>query len=140
MNQVKLTWENGLAFKTEQDGHEFYIDGSLEFGGEDKGPRPKALLLSALAGCSGMDTVSILKKMRIPEFKLVIEVDGVLAEEHPKIYTDIEMRFNFSGDDLPIDKLKRVVELSIEKYCVVYAMLSKSVKMKDIIKLNGKEV
>ncbi|MCB5231010.1 MAG: OsmC family protein [Candidatus Cloacimonas sp.] len=140
MNKVKISWQKGLAFEVEQDNHVFQIDGPADFGGQNKGPQPKALVLTALAGCSGMDAVSILQKMRIPEFDLEIEVIATLEEEHPKVYTHIDLIFNFTGEDLPIDKLKRAVELSLERYCAVYAMLVKVVEIKDIIRLNGKEV
>jgi putative redox protein len=140
MNKTKLVWKNELAFTVEQDGHQFHVDGDKDFGGQDLGPKPKGLLLSSLAGCSGMDAVSILKKMRIPEYKLTIEVEGELVDEHPAVYKHIDLIFRFSGKDLPIDKLKRAVELSTEKYCPVYAMLIKAVPIETKILLNEEEV
>ena len=140
MKKTKLTWDSELAFAVEQDGHNFFIDGDTEFGGQEKGPRPKTLLLTALAGCSGMDTVSILLKMRIPEFKLTIDVEGETETEHPTVFKHIELIFRFSGDEIPVDKLKRAVELGTEKYCPVYAMLSKAAPIKTRVLLNNKEV
>ena len=140
MNSVKLVWEEGLTFSVEQNGHKYYIDGDSQFGGKDKGPRPKALLLSALAGCSGMDTTSILQKMRIPSFELVIIVEADTAKEQPQVYTKIRLIYNFTGENLPIDKLKRAVSLSLEKYCAVYAMLIKAVPIEEKIMLNGEEI
>ncbi|MBW6516475.1 MAG: OsmC family protein [Candidatus Cloacimonetes bacterium] len=140
MKKTRLIWEDGLSFAVEQDSQKFHVDGDPEHGGKEKGPRPKTLLLTALAGCSGMDAVSILQKMRIPEFKLIIDVEGETVTEHPTVFKDISLLFRFEGNDLPIDKLKRAVELGTEKYCPVYAMLIKSVPIETRVYLNGKEV
>lgn len=140
MTQSRLIWQGDLAFAVEQDGHNFYLDGDSEYGGREMGPRPKALLLTALGGCSGMDTVSILKKMRIPDYKLVIEIEGESVTEHPTVYKSIKLLFKFTGEELPTDKLKRAVELGTEKYCPVYAMLVKATPIDTIVLLNGKEV
>ena len=140
MIQAKLTWEGEVAFKVEHDGKSYYVDGDSQFGGQDLGVRPKTLLLSALGGCSGMDAVSILKKMRIPEYKLTISLQSGVAVEHPAVLEGIDLVFSFSGENLPVDKLKRAVELSTEKYCPVYAMLIKAVPIKTRIILNGEEI
>ncbi len=140
MKRSRLIWESQLAFAVEQDGHKFYVDGDPEYGGQEKGPRPKTFLLSALAGCSGMDTVSILEKMRIPDFKLIIDAEGDTVKEHPTVFEFINLIFRFEGENLPIDKLQRAVELGTEKYCPVFAMLIKAVPIKTKIFLNGKEV
>jgi|SRR5690554_580341 len=135
-----LTWEKELVFAVEQDNHKFYLDADPQFGGQDKGPKPKGLLLSSLGGCSGMDAVSILTKMRVGDYELKIDVNGEIEEDYPKAFTRIELIFNFSGNDLPESKLKRAVELATEKYCAAYAMLSKAAKIETKILLNGEEV
>ena len=140
MKKTRLTWQNELAFAVEQDGHKFYVDGDAEHGGQEKGPRPKTLLLTALAGCSGMDTVSILQKMHIPEFKLIIDVEGDTVSEHTAVFKQLDLIFRFTGEEIPVDKLKRAVELGTEKYCPVYAMLLQATPIKTIVYLNGKEV
>lgn len=104
------------------------------------GPSPKPLLLSSLSGCSGMDAVGILKKMRVEDYKLEIDVEADVAEEHPKVYTAIKMTFNFTGNNLPADKVISAVEKSITKYCAVHAMLSKAAPIKTIIKINEQDV
>jgi putative redox protein len=140
MIKAKLNWEGDLAFKVEHDGKSYYVDGDPEYGGKDLGVRPKTLLLSALGGCSGMDAVSILKKMRLPEYKLTIDLESTVADEHPAVLEEISLSFKFSGEDLPVGKLKRAVELSTEKYCPVYAMLLKSAKINTKTYLNGEEI
>ncbi len=140
MIKSRLVWEKELVFAVEQDKHKFYLDGDPQFGGQEKGPRPKGLLLTALGGCSGMDAVSILTKMRVGDFELKIDINGDIEEEYPKAITGIELIFKFKGDDIPESKLKRAVELATEKYCAAYAMLSKAAKIETKILLNGEEV
>lgn len=135
MSKITATWAGNMAFEINQDNHKFYLDASAEVGGNDKGPRPKALLLSGLAGCTGMDVVSILKKMKITDYTLEIEVSGDLTEEHPKKYHSIIVEFIFSGKDLPLDKIQKAVELSETRYCGVSAMLRESAKIETKITL-----
>jgi len=121
-----VTWSSGMAFEALQDGHRFTLDASAEAGGQDRGPRPKALLLSGLGGCTGIDVVSILNKMRVPLEGLEVQVSAEQTEEHPKVYSSIRIRYLFKGRNLPKDKLERAVQLSQEKYCGVSAMLAKA--------------
>lgn len=139
MTEVNINWLGKMAFQVHQDGHEFTLDAATEVGGEDKGCRPKALLLSGLAGCTGMDVVSVLRKMKITDFELNIKVTADSTTEHPKIYKDMVVTFEFSGQDLPREKLERAVELSETRYCGVSAMLRESVDIKTVIKINGEE-
>lgn len=122
-----VSWDSGLAFQVEQDGHRFMLDASVEAGGRDLGPRPKALLLSALGACTGIDVVSILEKMRVQVEGLQVQVSAEMRDEHPRIYTGIHVRYVFRGRDLPMDKLARAVQLSEETYCGVSAMLRPAV-------------
>lgn len=138
--KTSLTWLDGMSFEAEVDGHHLNLDLSKEKGGNDLGPRPKPLLLSALSGCSGMDTVAILSKMRIENYKLKIEMEADTTEEHPIIYHTIRMTFHFTGVNLPAEKVINAVELSITKYCAVYAMLSKASDIKTKIIINEQEV
>lgn len=128
---VSITKLNGklkgnMAFEMNINGHNLVIDASEEIGGNNLGPRPKPLLLAGLIGCTGMDVMSILQRMRIELEDLDIEVSAENTEEHPKVYQNIHLIFKFKGKDLPVDKLKRAVELSQEKYCGVTAMLRAS--------------
>jgi putative redox protein len=140
MAQSRAVWNGGLAFEVQQDGHDFIIDGSEEFGGHDLGPRPKNLLLTALAGCTGMDVVAILAKMKITDFGLEVNVRGELGNEHPMIFTTITIEYRFTGLNLSREKIERAVSLSREKYCGVSAMLSKSSDVSYTIILGEVEV
>lgn len=124
--QVITIWKGEMAFESEVNGHFIVMDADETVGGSNKGPRPKSLLLSAIAGCTGMDIVSILKKMQVADYQLEISVEGDVAEEHPKVFTAIRILFTFTGNNLPEDKIARAVSLSQEKYCSVSAMLSKA--------------
>ena len=114
------------AFEASADNHNFMIDASVEGGGSDLGMRPKKLMLIALAGCSGMDVVSILKKMKIEPASFDVKVEGELTEEHPKHYISIHIVYEFTGDNLPLEKLQRAIELSEERYCGVWAVYKKT--------------
>jgi len=90
------------------------------------GYSPKALLLSGLAGCSGIDVVEMLEKMRVPFTKLEIVAQSEQTTDHPKVFKDIEIEFRIDAAPEYADKIKRAVDLSIEKYCGVAAMLKKN--------------
>lgn len=137
--KIKAVQKGNLAFEIEQGGHKYFVDGAKEFGGEDKGPSPKGLLLGGLAGCTGMDVASILKKMHIKYESLEVYVDAGQTDEHPKIYKDIVIEYHLTGsDDLDIEKIKRAVELSQDRYCGVSAMLKKASDIHHKIFLNDR--
>ena len=102
------------------------MDGPTQFGGSDAGIRPKELLLLSLAGCTGSDVASILDKMRVPYKKFQVDIEAEMAQEHPKVYTKIEVVYRFWGENLENAKLERAIELSETTYCAVSAMLKKS--------------
>ena len=131
--QAKLT--DNMAFQMELDGHKFITDASKEIGGNDLGPRPKQLLLAGLIGCTGMDVMSILKKMKVELEDLDIEVESDNTTEHPKVYENIHLTYLFKGKNLPEDKIIRAVELSQERYCGVSAMLKKVTSVTYEIKI-----
>ena len=124
-----------MTFETEVNGHKILLDASPEGGGENKGPRPKLLLLSALGGCTGMDVISILKKMRVEvdEFKVIVE--GDVMEEHPKYFFRMHVIYQFKGKGLPLDKLQKAVSLSEERYCGVSATFRKGIEVTSEIKV-----
>lgn len=121
--ETRARWRGDMSFDIELQGHSFIVDADESVGGANQGPRPKALLLSALAGCTGMDVVSILKKMKVPLERLEISVAGENSAEHPKVYQDVELVYSFWGEHLDESKLQKAVELSQEKYCGVAATL-----------------
>ncbi len=132
---AEVTFDEGMSFEVEVNGHKFMIDADERVGGTNKGPRPKPLLLAGLGGCTGMDVISILKKMRVePEFfNIVVSADA--TTEHPTYYHKIHIEYQFRGKDLPIDKLEKAVNLSQERYCGVSFMLGKSAEITSEIRI-----
>lgn len=128
---IKVKYVDGLQFIGESDsGHAVVMDGDREVGGNDTGMRPMELLLVSLAGCSGMDVVSILKKKKQPVAGFEINVTGEKAKDHPKKYTGIEIEYIIKGKGISEEAVKRAVELSMDKYCSVKATIEGVAKMK----------
>ncbi|WP_093210257.1 OsmC family protein [Sediminibacillus albus] len=131
-----VKWNDKMAFTgSTPSGHEIYLDASEEVGGENSGARPTELLLQAVAGCTGIDIISILKKMRLNPSSFHIEIDGTRAEEHPKRFTGIEIHYALEGD-LPEDKVVRAIRLSKDTYCSVSHSVNAEVSIS--YSLNGK--
>jgi len=121
--KVSTKWLGEMRFEsTNPSGHNLFIDAGEENGGKGEGYRPKALMLSGLAGCSGLDVAMLIKKMKLNVADFTIEIEANLTEEHPKYYDKVAMHFHFYGSDLDEKKLQRAVDLSIEKYCGVMEM------------------
>lgn len=121
MHKIELNWIDGMSFKTEVNGHSVLVDADGMVGGNDQGPRPKPLLLVALAGCTAMDVVSILKKMKSEPQEFSVSVEGTLTEEHPKVYSAFHVSYHFKGS-VDREKIDKAIALSQEKYCGVSAM------------------
>ena len=133
--EINLEWLEKMAFKTIVNGHELILDASEEGGGQNRGPRPKILMMVALAGCTGMDVVSILRKMRVEVEAFNVRVEGELTDEHPKHYTSMKIIYEFKGKDLPMDKLEKAVSLSEERYCGVSAVYKKAMAVSTEIRI-----
>ena len=134
---IKTIWRKDKIFDTDVDGHTITIDLGKEDGGEDAGPRPKKLLLVAAAGCSGLDVVPLLKKMRVELKGFDIQIEAQMSEEHPKQYTSMKVIYEFEGDNLPMEKLEKAVTLSYEKYCGVMAMYKKAIPISWEIRIKS---
>ena len=132
---VTTKWLNNMAFESDIYGHKIIIDAAPEVGGENRGPRPKPFMLSALGGCTAMDVVSILKKMRVEVEKFNVIVEGDLTEEFPKHFFKMHVIYEFTGKDLPMDKLQKAVSLSEERYCGVSAVYKKVIDLTSEIKV-----
>jgi len=115
------TWKKKHEFESRQGDNIVKIDGSRE-----KGVSPKSLLLSGLAGCSGIDVVDILTKMRIEFSHLEIEAEATQTEESPKVFTEVLITYNIKTDKSNEEKVRKAIELSMDKYCGVSAMLKKN--------------
>jgi putative redox protein len=128
-NEIIAEWNKNMCFITEIDGHKLIVDATSDIGGENRGPRPKKLLLLALAGCTGMDVISILVKMKVEIEIFRIKVIGNAQEDHPKKYNTIDLIYCFKGKNLENEKLKKAINLSLDKYCSVNAILKESIKI-----------
>ena len=124
-HKIQATWKERMKFDTEVNGHHFYMDQAGE-NGDNAGPRPKPLMLAALAGCTGMDVISIMKKMRqeIEYFNVIVE--GFTEEEHPNAYVKMHIIYEFRGRDLDMEKIEKAISLSMERYCGVSAVYRKA--------------
>jgi putative redox protein len=132
---INSEWRGGLKFEVDLDGHTLLTDAPTEAGGENSGPGPKKLQLAALAGCTGMDVVSILKKMRVEVEKCNIIVEGDLREEHPKYYEKMHVIYEFQGENLPMEKLEKAVKMSEETYCGVEALYKRAIEITSEIRI-----
>ncbi|MFO7614558.1 MAG: OsmC family protein [Bacteroidales bacterium] len=121
--KIDCSWKKGMAFEADVNGFKILLDADPAVGGENQGPRPKPLTLASLAGCTGMDVISILKKMRIEPVYFNISVEGELTEEHPKYYHKIHLVYELKGEGVDYDKVEKAVNLSQERFCGVSAML-----------------
>jgi putative redox protein len=132
---VTAKWLNNMAFEAEINGHKIILDAEQEVGGENRGPRPKPFMLLLLGGCTAMDVISILKKMRVEVEKFNVYVEGELTDEHPKQFYKMHVVYEFTGGNLPMDKLKKAVKLSEERYCGVTPVYKKVMELTSEIKV-----
>lgn len=136
MIETKAVWRGDMSFDIELEGHTFIVDADEKVGGKDQGPRPKSLMMSSLAGCTGMDVVSILDKMQMPFDRFEIDIDGDPAEDHPKVFTDVRMIYRFWGDKLDEKKIRKAIDLSKNKYCAVSATLKYTGEVGYTVEMN----
>jgi putative redox protein len=128
---VKTDWKGNMAFEWNVKGFKLMIDADENVGGENKGPQPKPFMLAALGGCTGMDVISILNKMKITPLLTGFSVDvtGKLTDEHPKHYHSMHLVYSFKplpNTTLDINALQKAIDLSLEKYCGVGAVYRKA--------------
>lgn len=112
-------WKGGKAFDSFKENSKIEIDAGGGFN-------PKALLLSGLAACSGIDVIDILEKMRVPFAGLVVDAEAEQTEEHPRVFKTIHLAYHVKTEEEYRDKIKKAIDLSLEKYCGVAAMLKKN--------------
>ena len=124
------TWKTGGEFDSTQNGAEISID-------SNKGFSPKALLLTGLAGCTGVDIVDILQKMRLPFSELKIEAEAEQTEEHPRVFKTIHLKYVVGVEEGERERVIRAIELSLDKYCGVAAMLRKNSTIVYELQLTG---
>ena len=119
-------WKGDMLFESDNpSGNSVLMDTAVNGQSERLGLSPKAMMLSSLAGCSGVDIVDILYKMKVVDFKLCIEVTAELTDEHPKYYDKVHVDYQFYGTELNAKKINKAVTLSVDKYCGVMEMFRK---------------
>lgn len=124
---TSIKWDGKLAFSgITPSGHELKMDTAESLGGENSAPTPVELLLNAVAGCTAIDIVLILEKMRLTLTSFEIEVSGDRAKEHPKRFTDIHLHYILSGE-LDVEKVRKAIKLSKDKYCSVAHSLNANI-------------
>jgi putative redox protein len=121
--KIDCAWKQDMTFEADVNGFKILLDADETVGGMNNGPRPKPLTLVSLAGCTGMDVISILRKMHAePEF-FNVSAEGELTEEHPRYYHKIHVIYELKGKNVDVEKVQKAVNLSQDKYCGVSALL-----------------
>lgn len=115
--------------------HQVTLDVDTQFGGANAGPEPLDLLLIALGSCTGMDVISILRKKRQAVSHYSINVFANQAQEHPKVFTEVLVEHVVEGENVDPKAVARALELSIDKYCPVHAMLSRAAKVEHVYRV-----
>ena len=127
---LSVNWVDGmLMVGKSHSGHSITMDGPIEIGGENLGVRPMEMLLLGVAGCTMIDVVTTLKKMRQDLSHCETKISAKRAQEHPKVFTDIHIHFIVKGKDLDSKKVDKAITLSAEKYCSASIMLGKTAKI-----------
>lgn len=133
--QINAKLIGNMAFEMDINGHKVTTDTTVENGGNNLGPSPKALLLAGLVGCSGIDIMSMIEENKIKIDDLNVHIESETRDEDPKIYNYIKILYKFKGTNLSFNELEKIVKLSMEKYCGVAAMLEKVVPIAYEIKI-----
>ena len=127
---LSVNWVDGmLMVGKSHSGHSITMDGPIEIGGENLGVRPMEMLLLGVAGCTMIDVVTTLQKMRQDLSHCETRISAERANEHPKVFTDIHIKFIVKGKDLDSKKVDKAITLSAEKYCSASIMLGKTAKI-----------
>jgi len=130
---VSTTQKKGNSFISTINEHGLVTDSGIADGGNNEGPGPKRLMLASLAGCTGIDIVSILNKMKVSFSDLQIDTEGTLSEEHPRIYSHVKIIYKIKIAEEEKNKMQKAVSLSEDKYCGVMAMFKTFAKVETEI-------
>jgi len=138
MSQVNITWEGNMKFVgTDESGFKIPMDASGIYGGKNEGVRPMELMLMSLGGCTGIELGHILNKMRVVYDRLDIAVSGNRVEEHPKVFKDIQVIYRLSGENIPVEKVKKALQMAEQVYCSASNMIKKVAEITYSIEING---
>ncbi len=122
--KIVATWKDPMGFTAvDENSHTVVMDASSEAGGMGMGVSPVKLLLMGLAGCMGMDVISILRKKRQPVTGMTITVTGERQDTHPKVFREVSVDFTIQGAAVQPEAVQRALELSADRYCTVEATL-----------------
>ncbi len=135
--EVTVIHRSDMSFDSAIEEHSITLDAKEEFGGKHYGPTPKPMLLVSLGGCTGMDVVSLLQKMRQEYTSFKVRVEGEQTDEHPKYYHKIHVTYLLQGDNLDESKVKKAVDLSQDKYCGVSYMLKQACNLTYSIEISA---
>lgn len=131
--------DNNTFIAKGESNHWVVLDTKKEFGGNEGASTPMEMVLFALGGCTGMDVQSILTKMREPVTRFRIIISAQRRDEHPRIFTEIKITYQFWGENLNPANLQKAIELSQTKYCSVSAMLKSVAQISYEIQINPKD-
>ncbi len=133
----RIVWKNKMAFDAENRGIKSQMDSADSVTGQNYGPTPKELVLNGIAGCSGIDVVSILTKMRSMPESFVVDVHADKTDTTPSYFKNVHLIYRFKGQEIHNEKVIKAVDLSMTKYCGVSYMIAKSCKITFDIEVNG---
>lgn len=134
--EVELKQIDGLKLKgKDSSGHEIIIDTKKELGGHESASSPTEILLFSLGSCTLMDVISLIEKMRVKYDDIKVKVSGEKRDEHPKIYTKIEIKYIVKGKDPDKSKIKKAIDLSSNRYCPIHAMLEATVPISSSLEI-----
>lgn len=136
-HSITTHWRGNTNFETDLDGHTIAIDLSKESGGEDKGPRPKKLALVAATGCTGIDVIDILKKMRVDVKAFKLHIDAEVSENHPVTYTSMHLVYEFESNENDASKIERACKMSFDNYCGITALYKKAIPVTYEVKIKS---
>jgi putative redox protein len=137
--RASIKWQENMHFKCFNDQHTVDIDATKEHGGNDQGPSPKMMLLNAMMGCTAMDAIAILKKMRLTVQSFSMDIEATKNEDYPIHFKSALLSFKFNGD-LKEEKVIKAVTKSLTQYCGVNYMVSKVCKIRYEIFLNEQKI
>ncbi len=135
---ARARWIKGLQFEgVSGSGHRVTLDTSVENGGSNEGASPMEMILIALAGCTALDVADILRKKRQAFDGFEVRVEAIRGDEHPRVYTEVEIVYTLRGKAIDREAVERAIELSETKYCSVSAMIGKTAKIKTRYEILG---
>lgn len=139
-HEIDVQWMGKMQFNALVNGHTIVMDAPERVGGEDHGPIPKPFVLTALAGCTGMDIAAILRKADKNPDGFDMKVIGEISKRPPIEYIGVHVIYDFKGKAENLEAALNAVNDSQEKYCGVSSMLKKALPVTWEVNYNGKSV